>query len=73
MELTDIKYLSEKRIKELNKLNIYNCEDLINNFPRNYLNLTKITPIKYSYHNDCIDNSNMFSIFALGLDLSFRT
>ncbi len=54
MELTDIKYLSEKRIKELNKLNIYNCEDLINNFPRNYLNLTKITPIKYSYHNDCI-------------------
>lgn len=54
MELLDIKYLSEKRIKELNKLNIYSCEDLINNFPRNYLNLTKITPIKYSYHNECI-------------------
>ena len=54
MELLDIKYLSDKRVKELNKLNIFSCEDLIRNFPRNYLDMTKITRVKDSYHNDCI-------------------
>lgn len=40
MELDKIKGVSDKRIKELQKLSIYNCESLIRHFPRNYLDLS---------------------------------
>ncbi len=54
MSLSSIKYLSEKRIADLKKLGIFSLEDLANNFPRNYLDLTKITEIKYAYHNEFV-------------------
>ena len=54
MSLSSIKYLSDKRIADLKKLGIFSLEDLANNFPRNYLDLTKITEIKYAYHNEFV-------------------
>lgn len=48
MELKYIKGLSEKRISELNKIGIVSAEDLIRHFPRNYLDLTHVMPLKYS-------------------------
>ena len=48
MELKYIKGLSEKRISELNKIGIDSTEDLIRHFPRNYLDLTHVMPLKYS-------------------------
>ena len=52
MELKDIKGLSDKRIEDLNKMEIFTPEDLIAHFPRNYLDLTRITPVSECYHND---------------------
>ncbi len=52
MQLTSIKNISEKREKELNKLNVFSTEDLINYYPRAYLDLTKRTALKDAYHND---------------------
>ncbi len=52
MQLTYIKNISEKREKELNKLNVFSTEDLINYYPRAYLDLTKRTALKDAYHND---------------------
>jgi ATP-dependent DNA helicase RecG len=54
MELTSLKYISEKREKDLNKLNIYTIEDLCKHFPRDYLDLTKVTKVSEAYHNDII-------------------
>ncbi len=54
MELTSLKYISEKREKDFNKLNIYTAEELLRHFPRDYLDLTHVTPIKDAYHNDVI-------------------
>ena len=54
MELSKIKYLSTKRISDLNKLGIYDCEGLIKNYPRSYLDMRKTTNISDSYHNDVI-------------------
>ena len=54
MSLSSIKYLSDKRIADLKKLGIFSLEDLANNFPRSYLDLTKITEIKYAYHNEFV-------------------
>ena len=54
MELTKIKGISDKREKDLNKLGILSVEDLVKHFPRSYLDLRKITPLKYSYNNDII-------------------
>lgn len=48
MELKNIKGLSDKRITELNKIGIYSPEDLIKHFPRNYLDLTHVIPLKYA-------------------------
>lgn len=42
MELEKIKGVSDKRIKELQKLSIYNCESLIRHFPKNYLDLSTV-------------------------------
>ncbi|MBD5585439.1 MAG: ATP-dependent DNA helicase RecG [Clostridia bacterium] len=54
MRLTSIKFVSEKREKDLNKLNIYTVEELIKHFPRDYLDLRKVTYLKDAYHNDVI-------------------
>lgn len=52
MELKYIKGLSDKRIAELNKMGINSAEKLIRHFPRNYLDLTRIMPIRYAFPNE---------------------
>lgn len=52
MELKYIKGLSTKRIEELNKMGIDCAEKLVRHFPRNYLDLTHITPISDTYPNE---------------------
>ena len=52
MKLTDIRGISEKREKDLNKLNIFTPEDLVRDFPRDYLDLTQQQKISSCYHND---------------------
>ncbi len=54
MQLKNLKFVSEKREKDLNKLNIYTVEELIRHFPRDYLDMTRVTPVKDAYHNDYI-------------------
>ena len=54
MKLTDLKYVSEKREKDFNKLNIFSVEDLVRHFPRAYLDLTRTDTIASAYHNDVI-------------------
>lgn len=54
MQLTSLKFVSEKREADFNKLNIYTAEELIKHFPRDYLDLTHITSLKDAYHNDVI-------------------
>lgn len=49
MELKFVKGLSDKRIQELNKTGIYSVEQLIRRFPRKYLDLTRIMPLKNAY------------------------
>ena len=41
MRLTDLKYVSEKKEKQFNKLGVHTQEELIRYFPRDYLDLTK--------------------------------
>ncbi len=52
MELTELKYVSEKRANDFNKLNIYSVADLVRHFPRDYLDLTHISLLRDAYHND---------------------
>lgn len=54
MNLKDIKFVSDKRILDLKKLSITTPEELINHFPRNYLDLTSVTPLKEAYNNDFV-------------------
>ena len=54
MQLTSLKFISEKRERDLNKLNIRTAEELVRHFPRDYLDLTHVTPLKDAYHNDVI-------------------
>ncbi len=54
MELSKIKYLSTKRIADLNKMGVHDCEGLIKTYPRSYLDMRKTTPLSASYHNDCV-------------------
>ncbi|MBO7214839.1 MAG: ATP-dependent DNA helicase RecG [Clostridia bacterium] len=54
MKLKDVKYVSDKRIQDLKKLSINTAEDLINHFPRNYLDLTSVTPLSQAYNNDFV-------------------
>ena len=54
MKLTDIKGISDKRVQDLAKMNIFTPEDLIKHFPRNYLDLRKITPLEKCYNNDIV-------------------
>lgn len=51
LKLTELKYISEKREKDFNKLGIYTCEDLVRLYPRDYLDLTHVTPIAGAEHN----------------------
>ena len=41
MQLKELRGISEKREKDLNKLNIFSAEDLVRYFPRAYLDLTQ--------------------------------
>lgn len=54
MQLTDLKFISDKRERDLNKLNIYTCEDLVRHYPRDYLDLSRVTLLKDAYHNDSV-------------------
>ncbi len=54
MKLTDIKGISDKRAQDFAKMNIFTPEDLIKHFPRNYLDLRKITPLEKCYNNDIV-------------------
>ena len=54
MELGKIKYVSEKRVQEFNKLGVYDTADLTRYFPRAYLDLRSRQLLKYAYHNDVV-------------------
>ncbi|MBD5632373.1 MAG: ATP-dependent DNA helicase RecG [Clostridia bacterium] len=54
MDLTAIKFVSEKREKDFNKLNIYTAEQLVRHYPRDYLDLRHVTLLSDAYHNDVI-------------------
>lgn len=54
MKLTELKYVSEKREKDFNKLNIYTAEELVRHYPRDFLDLTRVEPLRNAYHNDVI-------------------
>ncbi len=54
MELTKIKGVNEKRRLEFEKLGITDTKDLIGFFPRAYLDLRSVQPLKYAYHNDFV-------------------
>lgn len=54
MQLTSLKFVSEKREKDFNKLNIYTAEELCRHFPRDYLDLTHVSLLRDAYHNDMI-------------------
>lgn len=54
MKLTSLKFVSEKREKDFNKLNIYTADELCRHFPRDYLDMTKVTPLSEAYNNDMI-------------------
>ena len=54
MELTSLKFVSDKREKDFNKLNIYTVEELAKHFPRDYLDLTHVTYLRDAYHNDVL-------------------
>ncbi len=54
MDLNSLKFISEKREKDFNKLNIYTVEHLVKHYPRDYLDLRKVTLLSDAYHNDVI-------------------
>ena len=52
MELTDLKFISDKREKDFHKLNIKTVTELVKHFPRDYLDMTHVTLLRDAYHND---------------------
>ncbi len=52
MQLSDLRSVTEKREKELKKLNIFDVEDLVKYYPRAYLDMTKRVSVREVYHND---------------------
>lgn len=54
MELNALRFISEKREKDFNKLNIYTAEELCRHFPRSYLDMTEVTLLRDAYHNDTL-------------------
>ena len=51
MKLTDLKYVSEAREKQLNKLGVFSQEDLIKLYPRDFLDMTHTNSIVNAPHN----------------------
>ncbi len=63
MELTKIKGISEKRNEDFKKMGIFGTKELISFFPRAYLDLRNLQPLKYAYHNDVVlTNGKVVSI-----------
>ncbi len=54
MNLNELHGMTDKKIKELQKNGIFTAEDLVRCFPRDYLDLTKQTPLSECYHNDVV-------------------
>ncbi len=54
MKLTDLKYVSEAREKQLNKLGVFSQEDLLRLYPRDFVDLTHTNSIVNAYHNSII-------------------
>ena len=54
MKLTELKGISDKRAKDLNKLNIFTAEDMARFYPRAYLDLTTTSRLSACYHNDVV-------------------
>ncbi len=54
MKLTDLKNISEKREKDFERLGICSQEELINHFPRRYLDLSHVTPLREAYEGDSV-------------------
>lgn len=54
MKLTDLKYVSEAREKQFNKMGIFTQEDLSRLYPRDFLDLTHTNSIFAAYHNTVI-------------------
>ena len=54
MELKYIKGLSEKRIADLNKMNVFTAEDLIRVFPRGYLDMRKAVSLSVAQNNQFV-------------------
>ena len=52
MELSKLKGVTEKRLKELNKMGIFTPEDLVRFYPRAYRDLTHRVKLSSCYHND---------------------
>ena len=52
MQRKELRGISEKREKDLNKLNIFTAEDLVRYYPRSYLDMTQTVKISQCYHND---------------------
>lgn len=53
-KLTALRFVSEKREKDFNKLNIHTCEELVRHYPRDYLDMRNVTLLRNAYHNDII-------------------
>lgn len=51
MKLTELKFISEAREKQFNKLGVHTAEDLLKLYPRDFLDLTKTSSIGDAYHN----------------------
>lgn len=54
MELTKIHGISDKRAKDLADMGILDTGDLIRCFPRGYLDMRSVSPLKYAYNNDIV-------------------
>lgn len=54
MELTGIKGISDKRAADLNKLGVTDSDGLLRFFPKNYLDLTHVSPLENCYNNDMV-------------------
>ena len=54
MELCKLKFVSEKREKDFNKLGIYTVEEVAKHYPRDYLDMRNVTLVQNAYHNDVI-------------------
>jgi len=54
MRLTALKYVSEKREQQFNKLGVYSVEELVRHYPRDYCDLTCQTLLKDAFHNEIV-------------------